>query len=70
MSIRCWEELVKYGVDNVLRREYGDRVKADVEPEYNVSLELDLETFPPDGGEYVLTSLIAFVDIFQRSARH
>lgn len=56
MSIRCWDELVKYGVDNVLRREYGDRVKAEVEPEYNVSLELDLETFPPDGGE--LTVLI------------
>ena len=51
MSIRCWDELVKYGVDKVLQREYGDRVKAEAEPDYNVSLELDLEKFPPEGGK-------------------
>ena len=51
MSIRCWDELVKYGVDSVLQREYGNRVKAQPEPEYNVSLEIDLEQFPPEGGE-------------------
>lgn len=51
MSVRCWDELAKYGVDNLLRREYGHRVKAAPEPEYNVSLEIDLEQFPPEGGE-------------------
>ena len=50
MSIRCWDELVAYGVDAVLRREYGARVRAQPEPEYNVSLDLDLEQFPPEGG--------------------
>ncbi|PCH42617.1 actin-like protein ARPC2 [Wolfiporia cocos MD-104 SS10] len=51
MNIRCWDELVKYGVDAVLRREYGGRVKAEPEPDYNVSLEIDLEQMPPEGEE-------------------
>lgn len=50
MSIRCWAELVKYGVMDILQREYGTRVRAQPEPEYNVSLELDLEHFPTDAG--------------------
>lgn len=52
MSIRCWDELVKYGVHGVLQREYGQRIRAQTEPDYNVSLELDLEQFPPEGGEF------------------
>lgn len=51
MSIRCWDELVKYGVDSILQREYGNRLKPQPEPEYNVSLEIDIEQFPPEGGE-------------------
>lgn len=66
MSIRCWDELVKYGVDNVLRREYGDRVKAEVEPDYNVSLELDLEKFPPEGEER--EALIKSISLLKRNA--
>ena len=71
MSIRCWDELVKYGVDNVLQREYGNRVMTTAEPEYNVSLELDLEQFPLEGG--VLISTVADVLInstSQRNERH
>ncbi|KAK7678526.1 hypothetical protein QCA50_010933 [Cerrena zonata] len=49
MSIRCWDELLKYGVNDVLKREYGSMVRAEPEPEYNVSLDLDLEQFPPEG---------------------
>jgi actin related protein 2/3 complex, subunit 2 len=52
MSIRCWAELVKYGVMDILQREYGPRVRAQPEPEYNVSLELDLEQFPTDPGGF------------------
>lgn len=51
MSIRCWDELVKYNVHSVLQREYGNRVMAQPEAEYNVSLDLDLEQFPLEGGE-------------------
>lgn len=51
MNIRCWDELVKYGVDDVLKREYGALVKASPEPDYNISLEIDLEQVPPEGEE-------------------
>ncbi|KDQ59216.1 hypothetical protein JAAARDRAFT_33952 [Jaapia argillacea MUCL 33604] len=51
MSIRCWDELAKYGAADVLRREYGPLVKDQPEPEYNVSLEIDLEQAPPEGDE-------------------
>ncbi|KZT65861.1 actin-related protein ARPC2 [Daedalea quercina L-15889] len=49
MSIRCWDELVKYGVNDVLQREYGGLLAAQPEPDYNVSLEINLEQLPPEG---------------------
>ncbi|PPQ69469.1 hypothetical protein CVT24_001485 [Panaeolus cyanescens] len=48
MNIRCWDELVQYGALDVLKREYGSLVAGYVEPEYNVSLEIDLEQAPTD----------------------
>ena len=50
MSIRCWDELVKYGVLDLLKREYGDRLQVHPEPDYNISLEYGIESIPPPGG--------------------
>jgi hypothetical protein len=50
MHIRCWAELVQYGANDVLKREYGSLMKGQAEPEYNVSLEIDLEQIPAEGG--------------------
>jgi len=50
MHIRCWAELVNYGAVEVLQREYGALLKPDAEPEFNVSLEIDLEQIPTDPG--------------------
>jgi hypothetical protein len=50
MSIRCWDELVKYGVLDLLKREYGNRLQAMPEADYNVSLEYATESIPPPGG--------------------
>jgi actin related protein 2/3 complex subunit 2 len=50
MHIRCWAELVQYGANDVLKREYGSLMKVQAEPEYNVSLEIDLEQVPAEGG--------------------
>lgn len=50
MHIRCWDDLVKYGALDILKREYGGLLKAEAEPEYNVSLEIDLEQVPTEGG--------------------
>ncbi|KAI0749891.1 actin-like protein ARPC2 [Daedaleopsis nitida] len=49
MNIRCWDELVRYGVRDILNREYGPLVKPEPENDYNVSLEIDLEQLPPEG---------------------
>lgn len=50
MNIRCWNEIEKYGVNDVLNREYGSLIKKEPEPEYNISLEIDLERVPSEGG--------------------
>ena len=52
MHIRCWDELVKYGAVEVLKREYGSLLVAQPEPEYNVSLGIDLEQIPADAGAF------------------
>jgi hypothetical protein len=49
MNIRCWDELVRYGAQDVINREYGAYVRAEVEPEYHVSLEFDTEQLPSGG---------------------
>jgi Arp2/3 complex, 34 kD subunit p34-Arc len=53
MSIRCWDELVQYGALDILGREYGPLLSSDVEPDYNVSLDIDLEQVPTDPGTSV-----------------
>jgi len=50
MNIRCWDELAQYGAVNVLRREYGPLYLETPEPDYHVSLAIDLEQIPPEGG--------------------
>ncbi|KZT41254.1 actin-related protein ARPC2 [Sistotremastrum suecicum HHB10207 ss-3] len=49
MHIRCWNELARYGATEVLQREYGQLVSSQVEPEYNVTLDIDVENVPPEG---------------------
>lgn len=52
MNIRCWEELVGYGALDILKREYGALLRDQAEPDYNVSLEIDLEQIPQDAGAH------------------
>lgn len=59
MHIRCWSELVQYGALDVLKREYGSLVKDEAEPEYNVSLEIDLEQAPTGAGTVFLACILA-----------
>lgn len=53
MHIRCWDDLVRYGAIEVLQREYGALLAQQVEADYNVSLEIDLEQVPADPGAYL-----------------
>ncbi len=51
MNIRCWDELVRYGVNEVLAREYTSLLRAEPENGYNVTLDVNLEQLPASGGE-------------------
>ena len=51
MNIRCWDELVRFGAVDILRREYGSLVTAQPEPDYNISLDIDLTQVPTEDGE-------------------
>jgi actin related protein 2/3 complex subunit 2 len=64
MNIRCWDELVEYGAMDVLQREYGALLRKSAEPDYNVSLEIDLEQVPAEGGKLSLriTGVGKFID--------
>jgi len=63
MNIRCWDELVQYGALDVLRREYGALLSSQVEPDYNVSLEIDLEQAPTDPGMVLILAYLAWLSI-------
>lgn len=49
IQVRCFDELLKYGAQQVLEREYGPYVVAP-EPGYNFSVQVDLEAIPADKG--------------------
>ncbi|KAJ7043404.1 actin-related protein ARPC2 [Mycena alexandri] len=66
MHIRCWDELVKYGALNVLKREYGSLLQPQSEPEYNVSLAIDLEQLPASNEDR--ESFIMSIALFKRNA--
>jgi len=66
MNIRCWGDLVKYGALEILKREYGALLKDAPEPEYNVSLEIDLEQAPPEGE--AREAFIKSVSLLKRNA--
>lgn len=47
-SIKCYRELVSYGAEAVLHREYGDYITSPPEPGYDFSILIDLETLPSE----------------------
>jgi actin related protein 2/3 complex subunit 2 len=49
INIRCYKELVTYGAEQVLQREYGQYV-VPPEPGYNFSILVDLENLPEEKG--------------------
>ncbi|PBP21524.1 ARP2/3 complex 34 kDa subunit [Diplocarpon rosae] len=65
IQVRCYDELVKYGAQQVLEREYGPYV---IEPEsgYNFSVQVDLESLPED--KEARDDLIRRVSLLKRNA--
>ncbi|KPM41794.1 Actin-related protein 2/3 complex subunit 2 [Neonectria ditissima] len=55
IQIRCFRDLVQYGAEEVLQREYGQYV-APVEPGFDFSVMIDLEDLPESKGMGVCLS--------------
>lgn len=49
IQVKCYDELVRYGAQQVLEREYGPYVVAP-ESGYNFSVQVDLESLPEEKG--------------------
>jgi actin related protein 2/3 complex subunit 2 len=49
ISIKCYNDLLQHGAQQVLEREYGQYI-TETEPGYNFSLLIDLENLPEDAG--------------------
>jgi actin related protein 2/3 complex subunit 2 len=65
MNIKCWNELARYGANSVLEREYGSLLQKQPEPDYNVTLEIDLDQVPPEGGMYFPVYICSLYDTYQ-----
>ncbi|KFY26854.1 hypothetical protein V491_01144 [Pseudogymnoascus sp. VKM F-3775] len=65
LQIKCYDELVKYGANKILEREYGSYV---VPPEngYDFSVQVDLDNLPEDQGER--DALIRSISLLKRNA--
>lgn len=68
IQVKCFNELVQYGAQQVLEREYGPYVVAP-ENGYNFSVQVDLEILPEDKGIAILVIFPSHTDILTRSAR-
>ncbi|KAJ7918954.1 actin-related protein ARPC2 [Mycena leptocephala] len=61
-----YDGLVQYGALDVLKREYGSLLQPQSEPEYNVSLAIDLEQLPASNEDR--ESFIMSIALFKRNA--
>lgn len=64
LNIKCYKELVSYGAEQVLQREYGNYITSP-EPGYDFSILIDLENLPPSPEER--TELIHRVALMKRN---
>ena len=65
IAVKCFPELVKYGAEAVLQREYGPYI-VQAENGYDFSVQIDLENLPQDPEER--DELIRRVSLLKRNA--
>lgn len=51
IQVKCYNDLIRYGAQQVLEREYGPYVVAP-ENGYNFSLQIDLDNLPESKGSH------------------
>lgn len=66
IQIRCYADLVRYGAEQVLRREYGGLVVSPPEPGYDFSIQIDLDGLPADPS--AREDLVRSVSLLKRNA--
>jgi actin related protein 2/3 complex subunit 2 len=65
LQIRCYKDLVRYGAEQVLKREYGSYAVSP-EPGYDFSVQVDLDNLPAD--KEARDELIQSVSLLKRNA--
>ncbi|KAK0751715.1 Arp2/3 complex, 34 kd subunit p34-Arc-domain-containing protein [Schizothecium vesticola] len=65
IQIRCYKDLVRYGAEQVLEREYGPYI-APTEPGYDFSIVVDLENLPAEKEER--DALVNKIALLKRNA--
>ncbi|KAA8570581.1 hypothetical protein EYC84_002841 [Monilinia fructicola] len=65
IQVKCYDELVRYGAQQVLEREYGPYVVAP-ESGYNFSVQVDLESLPEE--KEARDDLIRRISLLKRNA--
>lgn len=65
LSVKCYRELVQYGAEAVLEREYGNYITTP-EAGYDFSILIDLENLPPTSEEK--EELIRRISLMKRNA--
>ncbi|KAL2282864.1 hypothetical protein FJTKL_10250 [Diaporthe vaccinii] len=65
IQIKCWRDLIKYGAEQVLNREYGEYV-VPPEPGYDFSVTVDLENLPAE--KEARDELVKKISLLKRNA--
>ncbi|RMZ84924.1 hypothetical protein DV738_g210, partial [Chaetothyriales sp. CBS 135597] len=65
LSVKCYRELLTYGAEAVLQREYGAYI-TDPEPSYDFSILIDLDNLPPTQEERA--ELVRRISLLKRNA--
>lgn len=60
LNIKCYKELVSYGAEQVLQREYGNYITS-TEPGYDFSILIDLDNLPPQEERAELINKVALM---------
>lgn len=71
IQVKCYNELLQYGAQQVLEREYGPYVIAP-ESGYNFSVQVDLESLPEEKGKMLgsfLSSNLLMLMVYRSTRR-
>ncbi|KAG0147563.1 hypothetical protein CROQUDRAFT_76449 [Cronartium quercuum f. sp. fusiforme G11] len=66
MGVKCWPQLIEYGVLEIMKREYSNWISNEVEVDYDISLIFEIDKLPADLDER--SNLIKSVALLKRNA--